>query len=156
MSYINDGYGTEVGKFISETEGSHLPNVDISEEALKMVGDKDTKAVATGRGKTRVYDSASDRMQADSTFKPELDVQKLIEGMDGFKAIAASGATFRQAIGGKTKLEVIKETHPALYEKMMGLKKQLASLKGSLGTLEKKIQDAIDTFNNSLTKNMTC
>jgi hypothetical protein len=150
LAYINDGYGTDVGQYVTDNlEGQYLPNIDSSDEALKRFEGHDRRAIATGRAKTRFYNSAAERMKADSTFKPILDVQKLIEGMDGFKAGAAGGQAFKTALGGKTKEDVMKETHPELYDKMQALKKKLSSLQGSIGTLDRKLAKVIDRFRNS-------
>ena len=146
-SYVTDGYHVDMGLFVGDVEGAHLPNVDVSEDIVKTMGE--TRAIASGRGKTRFYASAYDRMEADPSFKPELDVQKLIEGMDSFKASAAAGQTFRASVGMKSRLEVMQETHPALYDRMMALRKQLTSLQGSAGRLDVRTHDAIAAFEAS-------
>ncbi len=122
-----------------------MPNVDVSEDVIKVLG-SETRAVATGRGKTRIWQTARERMAYDPAFKPETDVRKLLEGMDSFKASTAGGQTFKAAIGGKTRLEVIQETHPALYKKMMDLRGKVQKLTGYKNVLRDDTQQAIDNF----------
>ncbi len=145
LAWVVDGYGAEIGRFTPKPGGAFLPNVDISEDVVDWLG-SETRAIATGRGKTRIWQTARDRMEHDSTFKPEIDVRKLIEGIDSFKASAAGGITFREALGGLTRLEMMEKTHPELFAKMTGLRKQLQSLKGSLGRLDAKLETVVDDF----------
>ncbi len=148
LDYVVEGYNAEIGKWEAQLEGAYLPNVDISEDAIEMVG-SERGALSRGRSKTRVWKSARERMAHDPTFKPELNVIKMINAIDHFKANAAASITFREVLGGKTKLEVLQELHPNLYNKMMGLRKKLASLRGSKTRLEQKAVDAIEGFESS-------
>jgi len=145
LDYVVNNYGAEIGRFAPKPNGAFLSNVDINENIIDWLGSEE-RAIATGRGKTRFWQTARDRMAADKTFKPELDIKKLIEGMDSFKASAAAGVTFKEVVGGKTRLEAMQETHPKLYDKMMGLRKELQSLQGSLARLETKLSDRVNEF----------
>lgn len=145
LQHVVEGYGAEIGQFPVAEGGAFLPTKDISEDVIQMLGSA-RRAVATGSGKTRIWASAADRMAHDATFKPELDVQRLLEGLDQFKSSAAGGQAFRQAIGGLTRLEVMEQTHPALFNKMVGLRQRLQSLRGSLGRLNDKLAKAVDDF----------
>ncbi len=148
LEWVTDKYGAEIGRFTAKPDGAFLPNVDIADDVLEYLG-SEFRAVASGRGKTRIWNTARERMAAHPDFKPELDVQKLIEGLDTFKANSAAGQTYREAIGGLTKAEVIQKTHPALYAKWESLHKQVNSLKGSAGTIESNIHKAIYDFEHS-------
>ncbi len=145
LDYVVNNYGAEIGRFAPKPDGAFLSNVDIDENIVDWLG-SESRAVAQGRGKTRFWQTARDRMNADKTFKPEMDIKKLIEGMDSFKASAAGGVTFREVVGGKTRLEAMQETHPKLYDKMMALRKELQSLQGSLKRLESKLADRVTEF----------
>jgi len=151
LRLVTEGYGADIGRYPVATGGAYLPNVDVDKPILDQLG-SETRAVATGRSKTRFYASAADRMAADATFKPETDVQRLIEGADSFKASAAGGETLRHTLGGKTRLEVMQETHPELYSKMTALKSRLGKLRGSLGTLDRKLDTAVSDFIKSPTE----
>jgi len=148
LDYVVTGYNAEIGRFQAKEGGAFLPNVDISEDVLEYLG-SEIRAVTLGRGKTRVWQTARERMAHDKSFKPETDVQKLLEGLDNFKASAAGGQTYRVAIGGLTRLEAMEKTHPALFNKMVGLKKQLQSLQGSAKRLGFKLDAAVNKFLNS-------
>ncbi len=145
VDYVVEGYGVELGKWEPKLTGAYLPNVDISEDAVEMAG-SESRNIARGRGKTRVWPTMRDRMAHDKSVVPELNVLKLIGAIDSWKASAASAMTFRDVLNGKTKLEVLQETHPNLYAKMMALRKELASLKGSKQRLEEKAVEAIEEF----------
>ncbi len=148
LKYVTEGYGAEIGRFMPKEGGAYLPNVDIAEDVVQYLG-SETRTVATGRGKTRIWQTARDRMASDKTFVPETDVRKMLEGTDTFKASAAAGNTFREAIGGMTRMEVMEKTHPNLYKKMSALKGRLQSLKGSVGTLDENLTKGVDNFLNS-------
>ena len=145
LDWVVENYGAEIGRFIPKPDGAFLPNVDISEDVIEYL-ESETRVVATGRGKTRIWATARERMSGKTPFKPELDVQKLIEGLDSFKTSAAAGQTYRTAIGGLTRLEAMETTHPELFAKMMALRKELNSLKGSAGSIESNVHTAINDF----------
>ena len=145
LDRVVTGYNAEIGEFKPKEGGAFLPNVDIAEDVVEALGGE-TRAVASGRAKTRIWPTARDRMAYDKSFEPELDVQKLIEGMDTSKTSAASGQTFREAIGGKTRLEVMQETHPKLAEKMLGLRKTVGNIRSMIAELNKETAIAIDNF----------
>ncbi len=148
LDYVVAGYNAEIGQFKPKEGGAFLPNVDISEDVIEYLG-SETRAAATGRGKTRIWQTARERMEHDKTFKPETDVQKLLEGLDSFKSSAAGGQSYRQVIGGLTRLEAMKETHPKLYDWMIGLRTKLQKLQGYRNVLKEEQADVIDSFLNS-------
>jgi hypothetical protein len=148
LKRIKDGYAAEVGQYPVKPGGAFLPNVDIGEDIIESIG-RESKSVASGKGKTRIWATARDRMTGETAFTPELNVQKLIEGMDNFKAGAAGGQTAREVLGGKTRLEVIQETHPALAAKMEALRNRLQKLLGYQTDLKSEQSDAINQFLNS-------
>ncbi len=145
LERVVDGYGAEIGRYPAKEGGAFLPNVDIAEDVVEAVGGE-LRAVASGRQKTRFYPSARERMLHDKSFKPELNIEKLVDGMDRAKAAAAGGQTFRSELTGKTRLEVMQETHPQLATKMEALKKRLNSLRGSAGRLDEKLDKAVSDF----------
>jgi len=145
LNYVVSNYGAEIGRFTPKPGGAFLSNVDIGENIVDYLG-SESRAIAKGRGKTRYWATARDRMESDKTFKPETNIKKLIEGMDSFKASAAGGQSFREVVGGLTRLEAMKETHPELYNKMMSLRKELQSFQGSLARLKLKLADRINEF----------
>jgi hypothetical protein len=147
LRVVNDAYGTEIGRFDIDG-GVYLPNKDISKSALAG-GKTETQVISRGSSKTRFYQTAFDRMKADPAFEPELDVEKLIWSMDNHKATTAADVVFKQGLGGRTKLELMEELHPRLYDRMTGLRKKVQSLKGTAGRLENKVVEAVDAFLSS-------
>ncbi len=148
LDWVREKYGAEIGTFQPKEGGAFLPNVDIGEDVIEYLG-SETRAAASGRGKTRIWATARDRMGGKTPFKPETDIENLIWGLDQFKASTAGGQTYRQAIGGLTKADVIKGTHPVLFAKWEALHKQVNSLKGSAGTIESNLHKAIYDFEHS-------
>lgn len=148
---LNSRFGTKIGRFVNP-EGQFLPNIDVSDEAqaaLDALGGAGYGALRSARSKPRAYANAAQRWMADNTFVPELNVRRLLAIMDSHKADAASSEFFRRQLGGLTKLEVIAETHPKLFQRMTGLRNRLQSLQGALERLESKAAGAIDDFLNS-------
>lgn len=161
LANVVNGYGADIGKFVIEPQapkagtgtlldvaqhnGYFLPNAAVKEDLAAAI-QAETRAVASGTGKTRLWQTAAERQAADPAFHPVTDVPQLLEGLDNFKANAASGMTMREALGGMKRTEVLKITHPQLYAKMQGLRRRLISLQSSAGTLDTNLHGAIDRF----------
>ena len=111
-----------------------------------MCGGDAGRAARTGRTKPRAYQSGAERQSADTTFKPQTNINVLLSGLDDAKSSMAAPPTFAGAGGRKPKLGGIAETHPELYATMTGLREQLASLRGSKSTLDQKLRNALDDF----------
>lgn len=125
---VNQNYNAEINRYPVKPGGAHLPTVDKSESAVAIEelakGQSLTRPVAAGASKERVFESGFDRwvsdmkrnargeLTDDQVFVPETNVQTLIRGLDDSKVRAASGNTFREGLGGKTKAEVIEEIAP--------------------------------------------
>jgi len=154
--FVNNGFvedaKNKIGRFGSKPGGAFLSNVDIGEDVIEIMG-SEMRAVTTGRGKTRVYETSLERSQhAEKTgqkFTPQMNVAMLLDGMDAYKAKVAGSETYRKVLGGKTKLEAIEATHPKLFEDMITLRKRLQSLEGTLRRLDVKQADAIKEFLDS-------
>lgn len=144
-TYVNEGYDGAIGNYVMPEGGAYLPNVDRGKNAIEALGG-DYRSIIRGRSKPRFYQTAADRMAADKNFQPELDVIKLLEGLDASKSSIAGANAYRQVIGGKTRLEVIQELHPSLYNKMMYLRGRVSTLRSSLSTIDKNLSDAVDDF----------
>ena len=148
---VNTQYGagkapaTRIRQFPVKTGGMHLSNVDVSEQAMEVFGSQSRAAVA-GRGKTRIFATARDRLEADRQFVPETNVEVLLTGMDMYKENLAGNMVFRAGLGGKTRLEVLKEVQPKLAKRMTDLRKRLQSLQGTAGRLNTKVRDGVDEF----------
>ena len=99
----------------------------------------------TGIAKERAYDSWYDHWKADDTFTPVTDLREVADLHSRSLAYMASNNTFKEGMG-KTRLEVLAETNPALAKSIGSLKDRLDSLKGSLGRLDDRIKAAVDEF----------
>lgn len=148
LNYLKDGYGAEVGQFKVKEGAAFLSNVDISENAIEVHG-TELKAITSGRMKERYYPTARNRWEHDKNFKPELNLVKLLSGMDRAKGNSASNLAFKEVLGGLKRDEVLKETHTDLYNKWTALKKRLISLQGTAGRLDARLHENINNFLNS-------
>ena len=155
LNSLREAYGLDIGAFRVRPGGVFLGNVDKSEGALEMAGGLPS-AVRRGAAKERFYETGADRWLHDKVaypknperwFAPVTDVGQLM-GLRGDETLAnmAGQQVFKTGLGGKTKLEVLQETHPTLAKKMLALKKRLQSLRGTAGRLSEKQQAAIDDF----------
>jgi len=134
---IRNGFAVKIGGFPVREGAMFISNIDIDKPVLQALGGE-TRAGIVGRSKTRVFESARDRMKSDPTFKPQLNAEKILEQMDESKALLAGTSTFKEALGGKTLSEVIEELHPALVGLRDRLNKQMASLRGRVETAERQ------------------
>ncbi|MDP2158658.1 MAG: hypothetical protein Q8K68_13235, partial [Nitrospirota bacterium] len=143
-------YGLEIGEFPTKPGAVHLANVGKSETDIQMAGSLEA-AMRRGRAKERIYETGADRWLADTAagrepFEPALDIRALLAADDEELARLAGQRVFEEAIGGRTKLTVLQETHTNLYNQMTGLRAKLQSLKGTAGRLNTKLDIAIDDF----------
>lgn len=145
-------FNVEIGQFPEKPGGFYVPTVatrDSIDEALQKVSNSYTSSGISGkgpRGKTRLYEGAYQRWQNNPGFKAETDIDNLTAIHDKALANMAGGETFKLGAGGKTKLEVMQETHPELASRMEGLRASLNSLRSTAGRVNEKIANAIDDF----------
>ena len=142
---VREAYGLDIGQFPVEAGGVHLPNVDISEKALDVSGNIQS-ALRRGRTKERFYNTAAERWANDATFRPETKISGLLEANDQTLANMAGHNVFQVGAGGRTKLQVMEELHPALARKMQALQRRLNSLRATTERLGGKQTEVIDDF----------
>jgi len=140
------GYGADIGQYPAKPGGAFLTHVDVPEDFPTAGFSRDRLNVARGQSKHRFYQTARERLEGDPTFKPELNVSRLLDSMDNLKVSAAAGETFRDAVGGLTKLEVMEKTHPNLFSKMTALQTNLRSVSAAATRLGGKQKEVIDNF----------
>ena len=133
---VQEGYGSSLTEFQVRPGGVFLSNADVAEDLLAQLDTTATQAVMTGRAKTRVFETAADRMKVDAAFVPETDILKLQSGMDEAKAVMAGREVFKDGAGGLTLTEVIDLTHPTLRKTRDAFAKKVASLEGKIARAE--------------------
>jgi hypothetical protein len=134
-----DGYGAPVREFIPEEGSVFLSNVDQNSKMLEVLEQTVESAIRRGRGKTRVYDTAADRMKNSPDFTPVLDIRKLMAGMDESRSSVVGSQVFKSGVQGKTLVEVMDELHPALRKKKDGLVQKITNLKARVNTAERQM-----------------
>lgn len=137
LEHAVQDYGASIGKFEVKPGGAFVPNVDVSEQALDILGDVST-AARVGRAKTRVFQDAVTRQAEDPTFVPLRDLDKLTRGSDEAKANMVAGKAFKDTLGGKTLIDVLEETHPGLRQAKLDMANKLQGLNQQLRTLERQ------------------
>ncbi len=145
-------FGVKVEPFPVKKGGFFSPTVATREsldEGLKKVTEGYTSASVSARGartKTRVYEGAYQRWQNNPSFRAETNLDELTGLHDRALSKLSGDETFRLGAGGKTRIELMEQLHPALFQRMTGLRQRLASLRGTAGRLNKKLGEAIDGF----------
>jgi hypothetical protein len=145
-------FGVNIGRFQAKEGGFYLPTTPTREsidEAIQKVSQSYTSAGVTGKGpraRTRLYASAYERAKADPKFQALTDIDELTSLHDRALASMAGGETFRLGAGGKTRLEVMRETHPKLAAQMEGLRNRLSGLRATVARLNTRTAEAIDNF----------
>lgn len=130
----NVGYGTDIGKFQPAPGGWFLSNVDSSEAALEVFGGDLMQAARSGGAATRVFGTAFEHWKAKPDFKPVTDLNILLMRQSETRARLAGRETFRWLSGGKTKIEVLEETHPELVSAKKLATQRITNLRGQLET----------------------
>ena len=153
LKQAREQYGVDVLPFSSGKPGSfYLPSTPTREsidDALQKVADTYTSASVTGRAgvaKQRLYEGAYQRWKKNPKFQAETDIETLTGMHDTALARMAGNETFRVGAGGKTRLDVMQETHPKLYEAMTGLRNRLAALRSNARNLDQRLSDRVDAF----------
>ena len=139
---VNAEFGTDIGEFVNP-QGFASPNIDVSEavqEAIENLGRSQRAILGSGRGRIRIFETAFDRWKADSKFVPETSLRKLTLAWDEFKINATSNRTFKEGIGGKTRVEVIEDLHPTLLVKKEILTRTVRNLRTRIQTALRQAQ----------------
>lgn len=141
-------YGLDIGEHPVQPGGVHIPSVGVGEDDIEIAGSLEN-ALRRGRAKTRIYPTLADRMKADAKFQPETNVSKLFAADDDTLATLSGRKVLVEGMGGKTRLQVMQETHPELAAKMAGLQTKLGSLRATAARIGGEQAEAIDNFMQS-------
>jgi hypothetical protein len=139
LRLVNEGYGIERNQFPAPEGGMHWPNVDVSENALVVFEGNVVSAARTGRGRTRIFDTAAERIASDKKFVPETNLRILLRANNDSKARAIGSQTFKLGSGGKTRIEVIDEVLPGLRQARNDLTQELTNLRARIQTSIRQI-----------------
>ena len=156
MSRFVGEYNGRIRPFsVDKPDWAYLPTVPSREtldESLLKVTDGFTASglsTRTGVAKSRVYETAHERSLKNPGFRAETDLAELTSLHDRAVASMAANETFKAGAGGRTRLDVMQELHPKLFERMIELRNKLASLRSSKAGLGERLTTAIDTFQTS-------
>jgi hypothetical protein len=112
-------YNVDLAPFVSGKPDTFylptLPSREVLDEAIDKVGSSYTSTSLTGKAsptKRRIYEGAYQRWKKNPNFSAETDIERLTELHDRALARVAGNETFRAGANGKTRLEVMTETHP--------------------------------------------
>ncbi len=145
-------FGVEIQPF-SGAEGSvYVPTVQTRESldaALDAIGDGFTSSSVSGKAavnKRRAFEGAYDRWLKDNSFRAEMNIDELTSVHDRAVAQLMGNETFKLGTGGQTRLSVMKDLHPNLFDKMIKLRLRVQNLSSTSGRLDKRIKTALDDF----------
>jgi hypothetical protein len=152
LSTVRGEYGADVLPYSSGKPGSaykpNRPTRESMEAAQEGVQKGYSSARVTGKtsvAKTRLYESARERMMHDPKFVPETNLESLMAAHDRGLANMAGNEAFRKGMG-KTRLEAMQETHPKLAERMTGLRSRVQALQSNARNLQQRLDDRVDQF----------
>lgn len=144
-------YGVNVSEFRSAEGGVFLSNIDVSENLLRQLDSTAFEVALRGRAKTRIFESAADRILSDrkrglitaEQFKPETNIRSLQSAMDEWQVGQVEKVVFKGGAGGKNLIEVLDETHPGLRAAKLGLTQKVQALKTRVATAERQSKQAL-------------
>ena len=163
---LKDEFGVEVNPFYVERNGvrnSYVPHL----EDIDVIRARDLpkpKSRLTGQvvlEKERGIPTISDRLRIDPSFRPDLDLLSLAARHGAGMVEAATRATFKEGIGGLTKLDLAQREIPGLLKAREQLTQQVAALKdravkaGYKADFEYRAAGKADTAANNLEKKAT-
>lgn len=140
---LNKDFGTEIGEFTPKSGGMYLPNVDNSESVLELLDTTPIKQARRGRGKSRLFDSATDRKKNNPAFIPQTNIETLLSGMDEWKANVASSQVFNYGIGGLTRVELVDLLKPKLRKTRDNLANRVINLERRINTAMRQRKAAL-------------
>jgi len=130
-------YGVKIGRFPIKENAAFVPNVDVSDDALELMGDA-WSAARVGRAKTRVWEDAISRQAYTPDFQPETNLVRLFEASDAAKGNMVAKEVLKEAVGGKTRVEVIDALHPKLRKYKESIATKIRNLHARIETAERE------------------
>jgi hypothetical protein len=145
LNRVRAQYKTEILPHTpADPGGVYVPHVTVKDDIERAV--QATSTSLTSRAsltRARAYDTLHDRLLKRPDFVPETDLSKLADVHANSLAYVAGNNTFKEGIGGLTKTEVMRETHPQLAARMDGLLKTLDGLRGTKTRLDSRLARTI-------------
>ena len=145
---VKNGFGVRMGVFDSPHNGVFLSNVNAARkhtvDIAHQLDSENYSAVLGGRKQTRYYETAAQRIQAESArgipeserFVPQLDIEILQAGMDNSKATFASQEVFMNGSGGMSYVQAMDIVNPGLRRYRDELAARVQGLRNRINNAE--------------------
>lgn len=151
VARVRGEFGGDINRFPVKDGGFYTATIatreSVDEAAAKVAESYTSSTLSRGaRAKRRVYEGAYQRWLRNPTFRAETDIDVLTGVHDHALAAMAGRETFKLGSGGRTRLELMEEIHPKLYDRMTGLRQRVQGLQGTLRRLNLKQADTVDAF----------
>lgn len=146
LDEVRSLYGVDIAPYPVKEGGffvSNVPTRESLEKAAEGVTNSYTSsrlATKTGTARTRLYESAAERMRRKPEFVPETNIRTLSDVHDSALANMAGAETFRTGAGGKTLIEVLDETHAGLRATKEAFVQKMTNLHNRIKTAERQIK----------------
>jgi len=137
LDKVSREYGVKIGRFPIKENAAFVPNVDVSDDALELMGNAWT-AARVGRAKTRVWEDAIARQAYTPDFQPETNLVRLFEASDVAKGHMVSKEVLKRSVGGKTLVEVKDALHPKLRKYKESVATKIRNLRARIDTAERE------------------
>lgn len=137
VNLLRTQYGSEIGIFTPETGGKYAPHINTNHDLIQQGLTTEARMRNPAITKARSYETAAERMANAPDFIPETDPLRLLELHDNQLARMGGNQTFKQGVGGKTRVEVLELTRPELVKAKKDARAYLDSLKGRM---ERRLQ----------------
>lgn len=150
-NYARADFNVDVRPYrMRDPQGVYVPHVEVTKDTLWNV--EATEAALrskSGVAQTRGYPDLREHMANNPNFEPQLDPHVLADVHAHSLSNMAAAQTFKQGVGGLTRMEVLQQVHPKLAAGLKGLQANLARLRGDKGTLDAQISNALAHFQQS-------
>lgn len=148
---VRAGYNVDVQPYSGNPGSVYTPTMVARGSDDERIAQAMQSLASKANAKTRLYESAWDRVGSNPEFKPETDLRNLTDAHSKAMARNASNETFKLGAGGKTGTEVAEELHPELLRMKNDARTGLANLQAKLKTATADQQQQIGEFRKTQT-----
>ncbi|OGT54339.1 MAG: hypothetical protein A3E01_15350 [Gammaproteobacteria bacterium RIFCSPHIGHO2_12_FULL_63_22] len=129
--YLRRGPNGEVASYVPHMESTDV--LDARRKAGELGPERETLGTSkVAIEKERGIPTIGERMKFDPDFKPETDARTIAQRYGAMQTDAASRATYKALINGKTEMQLLEEGHPELLALRKKLTGDVTATKGRI------------------------